>query len=124
MKQIRTLELYNKEEQKGYVVDVLSHSFPSVERLSTLCIESRSDIIHVVNKFKELSSISFYIHGSSEEILTYSDFEPDLIMSEIRQFTHGSVACRVERSLSNGTPEYIHLWIGERVSNSSLMLLC
>jgi hypothetical protein len=94
MEQIRTLD---EEEQKSYAVVVLTHCFPSLEHLSTLRIKSRSDIIHVVDKFKQLSSVSFYTYRSSEKVLRYSDFEPDLIISEISPFTHDSISCRVER---------------------------
>jgi hypothetical protein len=124
MEQIRTLQMNHRKEQISYAADILSYSFPYVKHLSAMRIKSRSYVIHIIKKFKQLSSISFEIHGSLDQPPKYSDFEPDLIISDIKQFTNSSFQCRAEVSSYDKERGYVHLWIDESVSISSLMLSC
>ncbi|CAF1529881.1 unnamed protein product [Adineta ricciae] len=120
LKQIRTLQFHRCRFPKENVdvVGKLSDLFPCAEHIKKWIIKSRSDIIDIIGKFKELRSISFTIQKSVKKPTIASEFRSDSIVHDIRRHLRCVVICRVEPSSENfGLPECIHLWPQERAPN-------
>ncbi|CAF1607490.1 unnamed protein product [Adineta ricciae] len=119
LKQIHTLQFCIAKDSKKSVYDLqmISHSFPSVEHLNTWPVKSRTDIIRIIGLFKQLSSISFVIHQSVDKTTRSSEFDSQVILNDIKQYLHYSAICRTEfTSVNDRTPELLHFWLRERVS--------
>ncbi|CAF1689797.1 unnamed protein product, partial [Adineta ricciae] len=116
LKQIRSLNVGSLAYSNGSIYDLnkFSHSFPNIEHLSGWPIQSRSDMIYSIGQFKQLSSITFYVHWSLGDQFRCSEFRANLIVNDIEEFLHRSAICQIDFiSVQSGIPERIHLWLGE-----------
>lgn len=123
LKQIRTLQFYIEKDLKKsiYDLEIISHSFPSVEHISIWPIKSRSDIVYIIGLFKQLSSISFVIHQSVDKTKRSSEFDSQIILNDIKQYLHCNAICRTNfTSADDRTPERLHFWLREQVSRFEL----
>ena len=116
MKQIRTLKFDGNDFSQGHI-ERLNHLFPSIEHIYKWTIQSRSDLIYIIDQFKQLTSISFFVDKPKAEIMKTSEFDSDLIVNDIQRYLHCNATCRIEiLSESTHQSQWIHLWLEDRVS--------
>jgi hypothetical protein len=105
------------EHVKDYQTE---HLFPLIQYLQIATINSRKDIIRLIDGFEYLSNASFTIKGLSSKIDQEWSLKPELSIRGVRRLTNGTFTCRFSSSvLSCGE---INLWIGEQVNSFTYYL--
>ncbi|CAF1208316.1 unnamed protein product [Adineta ricciae] len=78
----------------------------------------KSDMISFIDKFKQLTSVSFVVHKSMKNTILASQYDPSLIINRIEQYLHCTATCQPEYpSEYCSTPKRLHLWLGKRSLN-------
>ncbi|CAF1437116.1 unnamed protein product [Adineta ricciae] len=125
LKQIRTLKLNNYSFSRKTCNDAakISHLFPCVEHIDEWPIRSRSEIIYVIDQFKQLTSISFTLDYRVHEQKFQPEFNSNLIITDIKKYIHCRATCCFEISWRIYSRIMIHIWLEERVGVYNYLLI-
>ncbi|CAM2729389.1 unnamed protein product [Rotaria socialis] len=121
--QIRTLKISSNSKITDYFIEELLRIFPCVKHLYVSCLQSRAQMIRLIDGFQHLSSASFTITSWHQENERHCYFEPELLIRDSRRLTRGTYRCRFYRSMRGSQSYDIHIWIEEKVSSSSFFVL-
>ena len=114
--QIRTLKICTRLPRSNYFIEELLRLFPRVEHLQMSFLNSRAQMIRLIDGFQHLSYASFTIKLPYNEDERHWYFEPELPIRGTRRLTRGTFRCRFYRSTSTNPLCDVHIWIGKQVS--------
>ncbi|CAF1227209.1 unnamed protein product [Rotaria sordida] len=116
--QIQKLTIRISDEYNYYIIDELFLLFLYTKYLIYKSnIPSPYIMIRLINGFVHLLNASFISCGpfsNQEQIFRY---DPDLLVSRVKQLTHGTSLCRIYHIPNNGSEFIINWWIEEQVGS-------
>ncbi|CAF3614757.1 unnamed protein product [Rotaria sp. Silwood1] len=120
IKQIRTLEIGLSTQHTSYIIELLLRVFPNVEHLRVSSINSKMDMIRLIDGFNYLSDASFTIDSNFGNIEPRWYFEPELLMYDSRQWSKDTNTCRLNHLVGQESSITVQVWMGTQVSFSCI----
>ncbi|CAF1219603.1 unnamed protein product [Rotaria sordida] len=115
---------FNSIKNMNYFIEELLRLFPYVEHLQMSSLNSRKQIIRLIDGFKYLSSASFTVKSPYNEDERRWYFDPDLSIFGTRRLSKDNFRCRVYRLTRTNSSYNVHIWIGKQTCRKCWLTYC